>query len=436
MAINIGLMGRRPVQTRNMGLMGLPENFADPAVIDEWFMQQQAARQQAAMPSPAVQAAPGGAVTGQAMQGPAKRERVSALSVLGRVLAPATFGAIDSERTRLQAEADRPQMLARSQENEAIARALGPEALLALRTNSEELGKSLAGWQSDMPLAEGTIRNRAGRNIAGSPVVERFDDRFGVIDPTNPGAGVSYTAPRGMTAQEQTARFNAENPVVGANARWLDSAGQVRGEGYIAPEVVSTPAGGTTNVFDAQGRVINQIQGNPSATSARPLSRGQEAKLEEYYGDVASIESTQQELDRIDGLIASGSLNLGPVTNAVSGARNFLNMSDQNSRNYADFQATLQKLINDSLRLNKGVQTEGDAQRAATEILRNPRDEGVVRAQLARLRQINQRALQFRQERIGALEGQGAASGGSSGPIAEDAEGNRVQWNGSAWVPI
>jgi len=73
-----------------------------------------------------------------------------------------------------------------------------------------------------------------------------------------------------------------------------------------------------------------------------------------------------------------------------------------NSRN---FEAFLNKLRNDTLRLNKGTQTEGDAQRALDEIA-NFYDKGdtkTVRARLAELLKINQVAAEERKRNINRI---------------------------------
>lgn len=146
------------------------------------------------------------------------------------------------------------------------------------------------------------------------------------------------------------------------------------------------------------------------------LSAGQQKQVETYYQDVQGLETINSELGRFDRMISSGQLNLNPVSNTLGGVRNALNMSDNNSRNLAEFRSTLERVRNDSLRLNNGVQTEGDAQRAWNELLDNLNDEEVVRRQLRRVQDINNRALRFRQQRIATLEGgsrqpQGQAQG-------------------------
>lgn len=90
-------------------------------------------------------------------------------------------------------------------------------------------------------------------------------------------------------------------------------------------------------------------------------------------------------------------LALGPVQNLVSEARNRTGASSPNSRNFSDFRAELARLRNDSLRLNAGVQTEGDAQRAWDELVTNINDPEVVRQRLREIQAINQRGIALRE---------------------------------------
>ena len=115
--------------------------------------------------------------------------------------------------------------------------------------------------------------------------------------------------------------------------------------------------------------------------------------------------SIDADLGQVTATMDNGGLEIGPVENMISGARNYMGISSPNSRNFATFKATLEKLRNDSLRLNKGVQTEGDAGRAWNEILSNINDPALVRQRLAEVRQINQRAAQLHKNNISTLRG-------------------------------
>ena len=90
-------------------------------------------------------------------------------------------------------------------------------------------------------------------------------------------------------------------------------------------------------------------------------------------------------------------LSLGPLQNLASQARNTSGMSSPNSANYASFRAELERMRNDSLRLNAGVQTDNDAKRAWEELVTNINDPAVVRQRLAEIQQINVRGMALRE---------------------------------------
>jgi hypothetical protein len=94
------------------------------------------------------------------------------------------------------------------------------------------------------------------------------------------------------------------------------------------------------------------------------------------------------------------SLELGPINNAMAVGQNYLGASTPNSRGIANFDAFIEGLRNQILLLHKGVQTEGDAQRALNQILRNRNDQGVVLSRLKMLKMLNERAAKQRLQLI------------------------------------
>lgn len=112
-----------------------------------------------------------------------------------------------------------------------------------------------------------------------------------------------------------------------------------------------------------------------------------------------TVTKTQNYIEQLE----KGKLKLSPASNFIGQARNLAGMSDDNSKNLASFKADLEKMRNDSLRLNKGVQTEGDAQRAWNELFANINDEGVVKQRLAEIAKYNQSAADFRRSNINAI---------------------------------
>lgn len=141
-----------------------------------------------------------------------RRDVMGAGESLLHFLAGGTEG-VHQTRERRRAELDRPGLLARQDELRQFARAMGPEAAIAFETNPQAFGESLGMQYRPVTTAEGSITSFGPDRRVAAPVIERFDDRYGVIDPLNTAAGVSYSAPRGATFSEETARINATNPV-------------------------------------------------------------------------------------------------------------------------------------------------------------------------------------------------------------------------------
>lgn len=141
----------------------------------------------------------------------------------------------------------------------------------------------------------------------------------------------------------------------------------------------------------------------PAGKSAAQLP-GSALKLQQEELDaINTAASINADVGALRNQIDSGKLSIGPVRNATSQAKNFLGLSDENSRNFASFRATLEKLRNDSLRLNKGVQTEGDAQRAWNELVSSINDPKVVSQRLAEIQKINERAINLRRNNINVI---------------------------------
>lgn len=132
----------------------------------------------------------------------------------------------------------------------------------------------------------------------------------------------------------------------------------------------------------------------------RPMSPGVQSKEDEDISDIQSVQSINTQIDNVLGQLEAGELDLGPVANLISGAQNLSGLSTPGSRNYAAFVSTLEKMRNDSLRLNKGVQTEGDAIRAWNEVTKYITDPKVVIEQLSRIRDLNALAARQRLQRI------------------------------------
>jgi hypothetical protein len=198
-----------------------------------------------------------------------------------------------------------------------------------------------------------------------------------------------------MPYEGQTGRLKDGTRVVYRNGQTvrLDGAGQ---EDYVSalPGARRLPNGDVVHIGPKGGVTVLQ-QGGLTG----PLQVKETEDLEAVQ--TSNALSLQTPLDQM----GQGKLKLGPVANALAPARNFLGMSDESSRNYASFRANLEKLRNDSLKLNKGVQTEGDAQRAWNELLPNLNDPELVKQRLAEIQDINARAVRLRAQAINQRRG-------------------------------
>jgi hypothetical protein len=229
-----------------------------------------------------------------------------------------------------------------------------------------------------------------------------------------------------LQQQEKFARLAqwADTPQKWAQATQMAEAEGLQGAAQIPFEQRGAKLAGMLSVkdqldqewkrreFALQERNVNSQIGSRNAMATartagaagrpmgRPMSSGVQSKEDEDIADVQSIQSVNTQIDQILGDLESGSLELGPINNLVSRGQNLAGLSTPGSRNFAILEATLEKLRNDSLRLNKGVQTEGDAIRAWNEITKYVTDPKVVAEQLTRVRELNGIAERQRLQRI------------------------------------
>lgn len=129
-----------------------------------------------------------------------------------------------------------------------------------------------------------------------------------------------------------------------------------------------------------------------AAAGSKPLPAAVLKMREEAISEAETAKTINQSLDRHLARIDSGELNFSTLGNLANRGLNFAGMSSPESRNFAEFQNDLEKLRNDSLRLNAGVQTDGDAQRAWNELFSNLNDEQYVKQRLQTIRRLNERA--------------------------------------------
>lgn len=204
-----------------------------------------------------------------------------------------------------------------------------------------------------------------------------------------------FKIPEGYTGNQFTGAIDIKDPV---NALRQD---------YGRAQEQERRAAATENLARASNARASAAKSMAVASGTAPAKPMPAAALKMRQDAVDAIgtsSSMSADLEALLSQIEGGKLTLGPIDNFMSEARNYVGSSSENSRNYQSFKATLEKLRNDSLRLNKGVQTDGDAQRAWNELLTNINDPGVVAQRLREIDAINRRAMELHQFNLDLIE--------------------------------
>jgi len=376
---------------------------------------------------------------------PAQRARVSPWRVLDGIFSSegdgTVSGALDRERARLQAEAERPQMMAQRQQ--ALESIRDPrERALFLGMGGEDWQKNVGQQFAPQVIAAGGIQSVIGNGQrVGAPQSREFGDRIATTDPLT--GQTTYTDPRPMTPGERTAetvaqtgRINALNVPVAPNTDLVDpTTGRKIYQGYRAPEIVNVAPGGEALVFDGTTPV-----GRVGSTQVRPMSDADQAAVARAENTLAQNRVARSRAAQFRQQIAGGDLNLGPVTNSISGLRNMAGQSNPNSLNYDALMNWAKEARDTILAANTGVQTDGDAVRALERIISTPNDERVVAAALQRFEESQAATAQVFERDIQRRSAAPLpAGGGQPAPaappqVAYDAQGRRYVVRNGQWV--
>lgn len=249
----------------------------------------------------------------------------------------------------------------------------------------EMFQKSVANLPDDPNALRATLRQSAASQLTPEQIFSVFAPKVEKIDngqqiafrDTNPNSPTFGQQTAGATVQkQQTPDSIASNVTTRRGQDMVDARARDK------------------NTIDA-GRLVG-----PDGKPAKPMPATALKMQNEALDMIGIASSIQADLGTIEQQLKSGALDFGPVKNVVNSARNMAGVSNEQSRNFATFKSTLEKLRNDSLRLNKGVQTDGDAQRAWNELFQNINDPGVVNQRLAEIKKINARAVDLRKREV------------------------------------
>jgi hypothetical protein len=293
------------------------------------------------------------------------------------------------EQKALSAKAKREQV--ESQRGHFLDAAVGalasvsqmPEAQreAAWRAQEDDLMRRFPDFVDQEPDTWETARTVAPRLAAADKKYGDILGRYGLLPQEPPTQRPYWLGPNGV-----------DEDLYGRAVGLATAGAQLRADNM--PPVSVSP----------NSTLVDPKTGTPVFTAPppppKPLPPSISKAESEDIDAIQSATALNADLDAIGGQISGGTLDLGPLDNVISAGRNVAGMSNENSRNYASFKSTLERLRNESLRLNKGVQTEGDAVRAWNELMANLNDPKLVAERLAEIKVQNERAVQFRDQTI------------------------------------
>lgn len=211
----------------------------------------------------------------------------------------------------------------------------------------------------------------------------KADEALGKIENVNLG---------GSLQTQRTSPVTGETQVLSNQARTQspDSVASVAQSGANNAATIAATVRGQ----DLRAATAAAATGQKNAP--KPIPAAALKMQQEGLDAIGTASSINADLDAINKQISEGKLKFGPMSNLVNRGMNASGLSSEESKNFASFQANMEKLRNESLRLNKGVQTDGDAQRAWNELFSNINDTGVVKQRLEEIKRLNDRAVQLR----------------------------------------
>jgi len=318
---------------------------------------------------------------------------------------------LDAERARRQAEADRPQMLARQAQLRQAAEAMGPAAVLAFDLNPEKFGENLAQQYAPQVIGAGGVQSLIGTGAkVSAPRDVEFGNSLVRLDPLNPQPQTLVT--RGETieegiarqAAEQRARDDEERRRLDRERLSLDRSRFNSDEEYRQAQL------------DLERRKLEVGQNAP-----RPGDNEDRAAIAGFEAANARFAA---QLRNIAGDPATGApplFDLSPANAALYKAQlaTGIGMTPEAAA-YGDYVSEIRAAVSDALRLNVGPQTDQDAIREAEALLSNIDNKEYVTRRLPTVMANNDR-LRAGRERL--LRERRPNTGPSPAPTPDPLEG-------------
>lgn len=264
---------------------------------------------------------------------------------------------------------------------------------------------ALRGKKEFTPFSAVGNTGRAVNQVTGQGTT--FDQILAGLSDNSERAQAEQRFAAGRSSDAAAAQHRAGAEKTKLQTEYLQAAGTGAPglPGAPGPKAGGTkpPTGYMWTVGEGGEAALKPIPGgpkDPANAAVKPMPPAAVKQQQEELDEIGTANGIDADLGALEKQIKDKKLMLGVISNLVNRGRNAVGMSNEQSRNLASFQATLERMRNDSLRLNKGTQTEGDAVRAWNELVANIGDEGVVLQRLGEIRQLNKRAADHRRLNI------------------------------------
>jgi hypothetical protein len=201
-------------------------------------------------------------------------------------------------------------------------------------------------------------------------------------------------------SQESAAQREQARMLADMQRKTALEAAQLRAGNRVDPLVqVADPNDPTRGIYTPQSQAAGQQSPKPQSR-AENLPAAALKLQNEAVEQIGTTSSINADLGQYIKQIETGKLDFGPITNLLNRGRNMAGRATEQSANLSTFESGLERLRNESLRLNAGVQTDGDAQRAWNELVSNINDPKIVRQRLQEIQKLNERAATLKQNQV------------------------------------
>jgi len=308
-----------------------------------------------------------------------------------------------------KAERDTAERVAAEQRRDALAKAGYTQEEAGLLSNLFEGGidpRTLSGYRGDTQaqgfrdkiVESGLAGNMADAGAYSMGLAKGPLELTKILDGTafNPYAESSqqvYTTPVGQSTIGQRNASAASSYASADNSR--ASAAKTRQDMRQGAEQFGLQRSGQWNPAGKQSGGGGGSGPLPVGALKELLSVEEALGGTEVLGDIIGKNRSR---------LQSGGLRVGPGQSLIGRIRTGLGVAGANDVALNEWQADKTKIVNESLRLNKGVQTEGDAIRAGEELMA-ANDQATLNRALDRLESINNRAIELQSRKQSLING-------------------------------